>query len=518
LIKNKFHKFIHFGGIGDRAKRSQLAFAIYDGLRLNSAVRFSNRDTDNFGTAVSRILEDKTLRETCAENPELAEQITQEILDFINAAKQDVLNAECPFDTERQLLEEFERINPEEFENAWEAVAPFIQETYTRDDVDTDFYGEAFRKSLIPRKRRSRKKVSFDGVKAHFTERWRALFERKQDDWEENYIEERRKPFSGNLRRRLEEMQAMEELLPGNPMRRWNLTKTQLQQANFNVFNKYAEFLRRDPLIQELADLLGRSQQADIEFEEVQAEDSETEPEWLASYASKSEIIGVHESDDLSSVLPSETVLLAEETAQFLFYKKFAEKKLQTFEYRGIASVFRTDGTRRAGWRRRETPKGPFILCIDTSGSMRGAAETVAKTLCFALLKTALQEKRACYLISFAVGLETLNLADLENALDGVIAFLSQSFYGGTDPMPVFHEALNMLETEAYRTADLIMVSDFFMPPLDDLTLARIREAKKNKTRFHSLLIGDQRDTAVNRILLQDFDTNWSYDVDYYDT
>jgi uncharacterized protein with von Willebrand factor type A (vWA) domain len=149
---------------------------------------------------------------------------------------------------------------------------------------------------------------------------------------------------------------------------------------------------------------------------------------------------------------------------------------------------------------------------------MRGAAETVAKTLCFALLKTALQEKRACYLISFAVGLETLNLADLETALDGVIAFLSQSFYGGTDPMPVFHEALNMLETEAYRTADLIMVSDFFMPPLDDLTLTRIREAKKNKTRFHSLLIGDQRDTAVNRILLQDFDTNWSYDVDYYDT
>jgi uncharacterized protein with von Willebrand factor type A (vWA) domain len=149
---------------------------------------------------------------------------------------------------------------------------------------------------------------------------------------------------------------------------------------------------------------------------------------------------------------------------------------------------------------------------------MRGTPETIAKTLCFALLKIALRDHRACYLISFAIGIETLNLSDLASSLDALIDFLSQSFYGGTNPMPVLDEALNMLETEAYQKADLVMVSDFIMPSLDVQTQARIKGAKENKTQFHSLLMGDRKAQEVNKAILEEFDTIWAYEVDVVDS
>lgn len=523
MTKNRFHKFINFGSIADRDKRARLASAVYEGLRRGSGIPMGlpNTDTGNFRTAVARIIDHEALQELCAKDEALAEQITQEILDFINTTKRAMHKTESPFALEYQLLQEFEQIRAEEFEDIWEGVETFMSETYTRDILDPAFYAQEFRNSLAPRRvRKSRKRAGFEGVKEHFTEKWKNLLERKQTEWEESYIEEYRRAYCETLYRHIEAILAMGELFdlyPGEPARLWDLSKGRLQSAHFDVLNRYAEFFRRDPSLQELADLLGRAQQTEAVFEKVPLEDSASAPEWPATYTSKADLIGIHESDDLSSMLPSEAVLLAEETAQFLFYKKLVEKKLQTFAYQHKTYCSREAGTCRTGWKRKEIPKGPFILCIDTSGSMRGTPETIAKTLCFALLKIALRDRRACYLISFAVGIETLNLTDVAYSLDRFTAFLSQSFYGGTNPMPALHEALMMLETEAYQKADLVMISDFIMPPLDEQTRVRITAAKENKTKLHGLLIGDRGAKGVNKTMLEDFDTTWVYDVDLVD-
>ncbi|GIL90546.1 hypothetical protein Vretifemale_18190 [Volvox reticuliferus] len=45
---------------------------------------------------------------------------------------------------------------------------------------------------------------------------------------------------------------------------------------------------------------------------------------------------------------------------------------------------------------------GPIILCLDTSGSMRGARETVAKALALECLRGAHRQRRACYLYAFS--------------------------------------------------------------------------------------------------------------------
>jgi len=140
---------------------------------------------------------------------------------------------------------------------------------------------------------------------------------------------------------------------------------------------------------------------------------------------------------------------------------------------------------------------------------MHGTPETVTKTLCFALLKMAVRDNRKCYLISFSTTIETLNLTDLKNNLDKLIEFLSMSFHGGTDADPAMREAIRMLETEDYKKADVIMVSDFVMPGFDEQTTAHIIAARENKTKFHSLVIDD----SGNKNTIEEFDSNWVYNT-----
>lgn len=46
--------------------------------------------------------------------------------------------------------------------------------------------------------------------------------------------------------------------------------------------------------------------------------------------------------------------------------------------------------------------RGPILLCIDTSGSMRGARETVAKALSLECMRAAKAQERGCYVFAFA--------------------------------------------------------------------------------------------------------------------
>ena len=292
--------------------------------------------------------------------------------------------------------------------------------------------------------------------------------------------------------------------------RLWDMSKGRWQKVNFDMLKKYAELLQRDIALRELAEMLGRMRQTEREYEEEVFADLKITPKWKAEHAAKSELVGIHESDDISSMLPAEVALLSGDITEVLFYKKFAEKKLQTFEYQVKALSYEEEQFQNKRQKAKEEAKGPFIICVDTSGSMHGTPETVAKTLCFALLKMAIRDNRKCCLISFSTAIETLNLTDMKNNLDKLIEFLSMSFHGGTDSAPAMHEALRMLETEDYKKADVVMVSDFVMPGFDEQTKNKILAAKENKTKFHSLLIG----SSGNKNTIKEFDNNWVYNID----
>ncbi|MDR0722023.1 MAG: VWA domain-containing protein [Treponema sp.] len=536
--------------MSDQNGRARIAAAIYGYLldQPGSAQRLAglaSGDTGTFAPILRTIVSNQAMRELCIQDalstqvsasgkgtalkPSLAEDLTKAILDFINTTQRTIQKTESPFAVEQDLLADFEALEAEHFQETWEGLAPFIQETYEPQALDTAFYTQEFQKSLSPpRSRRKRKpswaSSSFAGVKEHFTERWAALLSQKQRAWEQECFEAEGKHYRETLDQRIEAYKNMETLFnpfPGEPRRLWDLSVAE-QRVNFTVLHTYAKLLEQDPLVQDLANSLGRHK-TEAEATEPLMEAKLHEPERLVEQASKGDLIGVRESDDLSSILVSEAALLTDETAQWMFYQKFAAKKLLTYAYRqeffsppkNLPEM--PQGRTRKG---PETLKGPFILCIDTSGSMRGIPETVAKTLCFALLKIALQDTRDWYLISFSTGMKALHIAetvqpqDLFQALDRLSEFLSTSFYGGTNAGPALHQALDLLETQEFRKADVLMVSDFIMPPLDEPSLARIKAAQERHTQFHSLLIGDQGNKAVNQAVVAVFDRQWVYEAD----
>jgi uncharacterized protein with von Willebrand factor type A (vWA) domain len=514
-MNNTFNRFVAFGAITDEMSRQQLAETIFGHLKNNSVneMGISSTDTDNFADAINSILSNKTMRELCTKDASLAEQITLETLDFINKTKRQMQKIESPFEKEANLLHEFEQMEKDNFEEVWGNNALEITSIYTPQELDIDFYHKEFLKTFESPDKKNKDRISFESVKEHFGEKWGRLLLQKQIRHEMDFIEEARKNFCEELYKRIEELKKLQDLLApftGELGRLWDMSKGQWHKVNFDILKKYAELLQRDKSLQELAEMLGRMHSAEKEFEEELFADIRLKPEWKAEHALKADLIGIHESDDISSMLPSEAVFLSDPTSELLFYKKFAEKKLQTFEYQAKTLSYREEEFQNRREKSKEDAKGPFIICVDTSGSMHGTPETVAKTLCFALLKIAVRDNRKCYLISFSTGIETLNLSDIKNSLDKLIAFLSMSFNGGTDAMPALQEALRMLDTEDYKKADVIMISDFIMPGIDEKIQNKINAAKENKTKFHSLVIGN----SGNKNTLECFDSNWVYNTD----
>jgi uncharacterized protein with von Willebrand factor type A (vWA) domain len=334
----------------------------------------------------------------------------------------------------------------------------------------------------------------------------------KTNEWKKEFIDYKKNVFIKRTEERIKNLKIISNTLqPGADEigRLWNYTKGKWKKSSYDVFAEYSEYFLKDITLQELARALGRSREVEIEEEADIYSKQEIEYVWDFNETGKSELVGVHPSGDLAAILPSEIALLTDPDTDMLFYKRYSEKKLLSYEYIDKQFVKReTDGN---GRRKKRVAEGPFILCIDTSGSMRGGAEKIAKTIVFALLKFAFKTKRLCYLISFSTEIETLELSDLAASLPALSEFLSMSFNGGSNASPAFEQALSMLEKESYRKADVVVVSDFILPCLGGELSARIQSAKERKTKFHSILVGTLADNAVNQTLIEDFDTNTVY-------
>lgn len=507
-----FSRFESFGAIANEEKRKKLADTIYQNLQTNSTngIGLSDSDSENFAWAIDKTISHTTLKELCAKDLTLAENITLEVLDFINKTKKQIIKGESQFENEKRLIEIFKSCTKENFEDIWGKLYPSIKSTYLKRDIDLNFYHDEFLKSLSNDK--AKKKHHFESIKEHFIEKWDSLLFKRITSYELQLIDEQRELFCQDLYQRIEELKKLQNAL--EPLiselgRLWDLSKGSWQKINLDILKRYADLLKYDNALKELVDMLGKMRQAERKFEEELFTSIRETQVLKIENASKADLIGVHESNDLDSLLPSETALLADNTTQTVFFKKYAEKKLQTFEYQARSLEYIEEMYQDKRKKETEEIKGPFIICVDTSGSMHGTPETVAKTLCLAILKLAIRDNRSCYLISFSTGIETLNLSEIDKSLDKIIAFLSMSFHGGTDATPAMREALRMTNAENFNKADIVMVSDFVMPAFDAKTAEQIQYAKQNKTKFHSLVIG----TDKNKAVLKEFDNNWLYDT-----
>ena len=130
------------------------------------------------------------------------------------------------------------------------------------------------------------------------------------------------------------------------------------------------------------------------------------------------------------------------------------------------------------------------MVCLDTSGSMQGKRETLAKSALLAVAKLVDSTHRKCYVINFAEDIHCMLIKDLRTDLPLLADFLNYRFDGGTDMAPALKEAIRMIQTNGWHRSDVVMISDFEMPPVEDELMKQIVRLKQRDTSFYALVFG----------------------------
>ena len=235
------------------------------------------------------------------------------------------------------------------------------------------------------------------------------------------------------------------------------------KEENLRRENRFLRSIPKDLL--KLAKLIGRSGSVDFK------------PSGHFPTAAKSDITGITIGDNLSSLLPSETALLSCPATQPTFYHNYVEKRLQIFASAssGNAPVTHQDG--------------PVIICLDTSGSMRGEKVEIACNLTMAITIIAQRRKRDVLVVKYSDWHFLLKVTKLSRQREDLEKFLSSYQGRGNAENELFRWLFkDILPNEkAFDTADILCITDFGWEPLNDYTIKLIESFKRKGMIFYGL-------------------------------
>ena len=515
-LREEFERFIEFGNLLDRSTRRYLAQYLQAKLDPQAPPPEEIDDTyyRYFRRALDRVFADTDLLQLVQDRPRLSHQIASDTLYWLRKAHERI-QAKNPYDDERRRLSAATVMPLRDLVQRWHHLTNYLKNQYRREELDASFYEKKF-EAIIGKNTHDQldeaQRKALDRIFTDLIAQWDALYQAKLLEWQLDKLEEEQEDFKDLIDQKVDEYKKLTGLI--SPFaeyvgRYWDMSRELWEDTNFDILQRYHDLLENEDSVRELADLLGRMREAEIISEEEVFEEVVVRKEWVEDNQNKAEIVGVNQSDDLNALLPSEAALLGDETTETLFLQKYADQALQTFHYQDQHLVQSEDQFTRVNQRTRLKEKGPFIVCVDTSDSMSGDAERVAKVICFAILRLAARENRRAFLINFSTGIKTIDLFDVGSSLDQIVDFLRMSFHGGTDITLALHEVLRQLQTESYRDADVLIVSDFIMYRIEDDILQRVRfHQQNNGTAFHSLTLHQDPNAEV----IEQFDTNWIYD------
>ncbi|MFN3495863.1 MAG: VWA domain-containing protein, partial [Hydrogenophaga sp.] len=286
---------------------------------------------------------------------------------------------------------------------------------------------------------------------------------------------------------------------------RWDDLKGQLSRREWQEARRIGELLQRLPSLARFIDDVGRSR-ADRQHPPAPQAQAHRLPQTQAARhpadeqerrPEPTEVDGVRRSRTLARMAGSETLNLTHPVLRRLWRARFAEAQLLTYDDRARSPTNRPLPRPDAKLQRNtltHAGRGPLIVCLDTSGSMRGAPENVAKACVLQALRSAHASRRACRLLAFGGHDElleremALDVAGLAHLLD----VMGQSFDGGTDVQTPMERAIELVQTTGWEEADLLIVSDGEFG-VTHATLAQLRDAKQRLAlRVHGILIGDR--------------------------
>jgi len=159
----------------------------------------------------------------------------------------------------------------------------------------------------------------------------------------------------------------------------------------------------------------------------------------------RDEISDIVQGDDLARLLPTEIMKLAHPLLKKLFYKGFVEKTLLCYDLKG----------------NEPQAKGPIIVCVDNSGSMRGECEIWSKAVALGLLEIAVKQSRKFVLHHFNTKVvKTFKWDEGKPSINDLLSAMCFFSGGGTKFKPVLEQALMDLESSELSKADVVLITD----------------------------------------------------------
>lgn len=187
--------------------------------------------------------------------------------------------------------------------------------------------------------------------------------------------------------------------------------------------------------------------------------------------------------NQVERLLPMELAMYANQATRLDFLRRFAEG--QTMQYEQIG--------------KEELGKGPIILCLDQSYSMRGERDTQAKGFALALISIARKQRRDFSLIRFSDSVAQQIYRKGKISINEMVKLAIEFLDGGTDFEEPLRSALKVIDKSRFKKADIIFVTDG-EDYVSDQFLENFHKSKKEKGfSVLSIVLGDEMTETVEK-------------------
>lgn len=285
--------------------------------------------------------------------------------------------------------------------------------------------------------------------------------------------------LAGEVQEHLDSIEAISCLYPG---RGWDRSMLELHRVYLGDVQKYSKIAGRSMDLKQLIDMVGR------------IEAGQGMSRLSALGKARSEVHSIMLSGELERLLPSETVKLQDETLKGIFFSGMIEGKLLSYHLRGKGW---------AGGLPVKKKKGPVVALVDTSGSMHGAPETLAKAIVLAIVKKMHRERRAARIVLFGSTGEAaaFDIIPERSIARDFLDFLGHGFGGGTDFNTALRAGLTSFDVKSYKGADLLFITDGLSMVTDGDLIKEWKELKARlNARILTIIIGNDNAGGLKEI------------------
>lgn len=349
---------------------------------------------------------------------------------------------------------------------------------------------------------------NFNIIEKNILSSWEKSYNDKNNIWTLNIIKGKRDKFIVDMEswiKLLKKLKYMSNILRIKTGVLWDFRIGELSEDDISLLKRWIDFINDYKDIEIICESMGRRVDIENAINNIEFKDSYNYSN--KKITSKDEIVGIYFSKDIENIVPEELSLLCDRDFEKLFKLKYIENRLMCFDKNSYIFDERETRKIQSGY---IDGRGPVIICIDTSGSMKGINEYIAKATMLKIVMQALSEDRNVYLINFSVEIYSCKFSK-NYGLNELIDFLKLSYHGGSDIYKALYEANRIMKTDDFKNADVLVLSDFIMEDMHYHLIELCDKQKLKGNKFFAVSIGKFPFGYSYRKV---FNKHWIFDID----